>query len=1289
MLLRLYPAVILLICASIFEASCEDKGSLTFVIDTTLSMTDDINQVKRSTEEITKIVFEEKSSHIKNMVLVAFNDPHAELVTVTENRNELKNKINAVQVHNRYNNRDCPEMALTGLSLALQRSLPGSYIYVFTDASAKDAHLSGEIKNMCQKKQTQIVFVLSGYCYGLNEPAFRVYYDIATACSGLAFHVNKNNVHNILSTIKETISGNKNSLIGSRTVPARTITKIPFIIDDQTEYAIVTVSGEGVRLEISGPKAGQQKLMWIDSAKSIKLIKPTPGTYTATVYGETETSVYIVGKTDFTFNHGFSELEPKTLKDTRPQPIANAKTHLSVAVDDPKQTVKIESALIMDMNEKVLQTLPLKKLNNNFYTTPLFQAPSQRFKVAVIGTAVSNGDKIKRIAKIPITPQEPPKIVPKPKTPVLTVDKPTVVEAGKTIKLTCKVSAYPAPTIKWINKRGETLKSQSSAVELPYDYISYLTITGIVKSDTYKCVATNNVGSSSQDVQVTVKDLFAIKTPIKGVTELPYGKKGTLKCDITAKLPMRITWFIVNPSTGTRQQLSSSDKYSISSDGTQLTFNKVELNAAGVYSCRASLINDNNVWVEYKTQVKVTGPVPVKPTVVGVNNMKITKGFPIVIVCSITGVPKPTVTWQFMGKTSSKYVTIPKQSENTLRITRVEDKHAGRYKCIAQNTVGTSEHVTTLNVESAPVITTKPKTIYGLVGDVALRIPCDAQGVPRPFITWKRNGVVITSNDHYVISNGALIINSPKKTDTTSYTCVAKNSLGTAESTFKVIIDDRLNDYGKTRNVNVAKGQTVKINCGADGQLVRWYKDKKDLGVTTKYIELKNMDASKEGHYSCRVSDKNGSHTETIVIQIGFPPEFVDKQVDPLVDWTGSPNEVLNCDVKGKTGVNVVWTYNGKVLKNEKSTRLVITDKWGRYTCTISNGLGKIQRDFDVVSSSCLIPRQTKNKGSMPLILTSKLTWPALDATKNYLRVGTGQTLTFICPDNNRQKNKFRNIPNMNVIKATCDKQDTFIANGKPVKVSDLECFNELKPVVVSKGQCLGKDSRLLQVGFNVPSFLKAYEVCFDTSKNIPLYTRVAMSKSNLGPGITGNWYKYPGLGDDKARKPYSCPTPTSSCCYSKTQLVKARDVSDGPAQVATFIDHINAVPYWHPCNSKTSPWEEIEDVVRSRLQVYPQFVAWSGTHTLQNNNGAVVPRYLWKVVRFNDASSIAIVYVNGVSPTNADILCKNICPERTVPWINTHNKPIYCCNLDDFRKAFGYGGTPVGDPLQSTEKDC
>lgn len=74
-------------------------------------------------------------------------------MTVTEDRNYFKANVGSLYV---FGGDDCPEMSMTGILVALNASLPGSFIYVFTDASAKDYYLSGRVKNMCQKKQSQV-----------------------------------------------------------------------------------------------------------------------------------------------------------------------------------------------------------------------------------------------------------------------------------------------------------------------------------------------------------------------------------------------------------------------------------------------------------------------------------------------------------------------------------------------------------------------------------------------------------------------------------------------------------------------------------------------------------------------------------------------------------------------------------------------------------------------------------------------------------------------------------------------------------------------------------------------------------------------------------------------------------------------------------------------------------------------------------------------------------------------------------------------------------------------------
>lgn len=72
---------------------------------------------------------------------------------VTTDQNELLETLDTMRL---WGGGDCPESALNGILASLKYALPRSYVYIFTDAIAKDFALDTDVLTMIQKKQTSV-----------------------------------------------------------------------------------------------------------------------------------------------------------------------------------------------------------------------------------------------------------------------------------------------------------------------------------------------------------------------------------------------------------------------------------------------------------------------------------------------------------------------------------------------------------------------------------------------------------------------------------------------------------------------------------------------------------------------------------------------------------------------------------------------------------------------------------------------------------------------------------------------------------------------------------------------------------------------------------------------------------------------------------------------------------------------------------------------------------------------------------------------------------------------------
>ncbi|MEQ2270739.1 Hemicentin-1, partial [Xenotaenia resolanae] len=226
---------------------------------------------------------------------------------------------------------DCPEMSIGAIKQALEVSLPGSFIYVFTDARAKDYRLKRDVLRLVQLRQSQVVFVLTGDCGDRSQPGYRAYEEIAATSSGQIFHLDKQQVNEVLKWVEETVQAMKVHLLSSNHDSAQENKwEVPF--DPSLREVTVSLSGPAPQIELTDPfgrvvgaEQGLKELLNIpNSARVINLKFPRPGFWKLKVSCSGRHTLRVTGVSSLDFRAGFSTLPVSEFNHTRERPIKGA-----------------------------------------------------------------------------------------------------------------------------------------------------------------------------------------------------------------------------------------------------------------------------------------------------------------------------------------------------------------------------------------------------------------------------------------------------------------------------------------------------------------------------------------------------------------------------------------------------------------------------------------------------------------------------------------------------------------------------------------------------------------------------------------------------------------------------------------------------------------------------------------------------------------------------------------------------------------------------------------------------
>lgn len=217
-----------------FKALLGIGPSLGFAIDTTGSMGSIIAGVRSASISIVdaRIGTDQEPS---KYVLSPFNDPFVGPLTVTSDATAFKSAISGLFASG---GGDCPELAMNGALNAVDASDEGGDVFLFTDASAKDAGLMGAVRSLATSKKVKVFFALFGSC----SPYDPAYFSLANSSGGQVFILGRSEA-GAVTQLSDLLSRNDavDIEIAQGTISS-TPKAIPFAVDSQTARLTVSFS---------------------------------------------------------------------------------------------------------------------------------------------------------------------------------------------------------------------------------------------------------------------------------------------------------------------------------------------------------------------------------------------------------------------------------------------------------------------------------------------------------------------------------------------------------------------------------------------------------------------------------------------------------------------------------------------------------------------------------------------------------------------------------------------------------------------------------------------------------------------------------------------------------------------------------------------------------------------------------------------------------------------------------------------------------------------------------------
>ncbi len=291
------------------RAFMDIRGTLGFVVDDTGSMGPDIAGVRSSVQQIVNAVAGTENAP-DNYLLVRFGDPDVGAPFKTSDASALLAAVNGLSAGG---GGDCPELSQGGLLSAISGASSGAKLYFYSDASAKDSSLGGNVAAAANAKKISINYVITGSC----SPIDPAYIRVAQETGGQVFFIRRSEVGAIFHLIEPSLSGDLRPMLVLNDRFAGAAKNFDVPVDSTVRSVTFSVSADALSSVTVTRPSGAAVLTTdadvtytpLSTARIYTINAPAAGSWNVSVNGSGDLSLSVLGNSPIDFaDFAFVEL---------------------------------------------------------------------------------------------------------------------------------------------------------------------------------------------------------------------------------------------------------------------------------------------------------------------------------------------------------------------------------------------------------------------------------------------------------------------------------------------------------------------------------------------------------------------------------------------------------------------------------------------------------------------------------------------------------------------------------------------------------------------------------------------------------------------------------------------------------------------------------------------------------------------------------------------------------------------------------------------------------------------